>query len=84
MWDPRSSLRDCVVTFSSPEGTLPSWLKWTSNHLSGIPTEPEGDVRIITRAVLKEKDGELKEYKSEFLLNVERYVPRRGRGAALV
>lgn len=50
VWDPQASTTDLDVTFSSPEGSLPSWLSWNENVLSGLPREGDQGGQVVALA----------------------------------
>jgi hypothetical protein len=52
VWDPQASTAELKVTFGSPPGSLPSWLSWTDNVLSGMPTENDDSVHVTALATV--------------------------------
>jgi hypothetical protein len=52
VWDPQASTADLNVTFSSLPGTLPSWLSWRDNVLSGTPSEGATSAHITALATV--------------------------------
>ncbi|KAG7092642.1 hypothetical protein E1B28_008982 [Marasmius oreades] len=67
IWDPQASFVSVPVHYSSP--TLPSWLSWKGEELSGTP--PAGaqscDIRVDAKFILDGQEGHLS---STFHLNV--------------
>ncbi|KIK57674.1 hypothetical protein GYMLUDRAFT_45838 [Collybiopsis luxurians FD-317 M1] len=67
VWDPQASWPNIPVHYSSP--SLPSWLSWKGDELSGIPT-PDAqscDITVIAKFVL---DGQESQISHSFHINV--------------
>jgi hypothetical protein len=48
VWDPQASWQNVPVEYSSP--SLPPWLSWTDDVLSGVPPQDAESCRIIVNA----------------------------------
>lgn len=70
VWDPQASTTDLDVTFSSPEGSLPSWLSWNENVLSGLPREGDQGGQITALARFMDSSGVELELSQTFHLHV--------------
>ncbi|KAG5638281.1 hypothetical protein H0H81_000927 [Sphagnurus paluster] len=59
VWDPQASWQNVPVEYSSP--SLPSWLQWKDDVLSGIPPPDAESCRItvIAKFVLDGQEGQL-------------------------
>ncbi|KAJ4487815.1 hypothetical protein J3R30DRAFT_3695473 [Lentinula aciculospora] len=67
VWDPQASWQNIPVFYSSP--SLPSWLSWKGDELSGTPT-PDAqscDITVIAKFML---DGQESQLSSTFHINV--------------
>lgn len=49
VWDPQCSVQNIKAVFSSP--TLPSWLTWKDNVLSGVPPLDAANTDVTAHAV---------------------------------
>ncbi|KAK7467266.1 hypothetical protein VKT23_004323 [Stygiomarasmius scandens] len=59
VWDPQASFQGVPVYFSSP--SLPSWLSWNGDELSGVPP-PDAqscDVTVIAKFMLGGQEGQV-------------------------
>lgn len=84
LWDPRRSLLASAVTYGSPPGSLPHWLRWENGVLSGTPihvTRPESPIVVHTIARLVD-GGRESVYENRFELQVTDYSPTRWEGRA--
>lgn len=51
IWDPMAASASIKPTFSSPEGTLPPWLKWEDGvRLVGVPEVPQPPFQVTAIA----------------------------------
>lgn len=57
VWDPQCSASNINAKFGSPDGTLPPWLEWKDNVLSGTPDTDAKSIQIPVLANFK--TGEL-------------------------
>lgn len=54
VWDPQASTVDLKVTFNSPPGSLPLWLSWQDNVLTGTPTEGVAPTHVTALATVSQ------------------------------
>ncbi|TFK76329.1 hypothetical protein BDN72DRAFT_230264 [Pluteus cervinus] len=59
IWDPQASWQNVPVHYSSP--SLPSWLSWKDDLLSGVPPPDaeSSDITVIAKYVLDGQEGQL-------------------------
>ena len=51
IWDPMAASASIKPTFSSPEGTLPAWLKWEDGvRLAGVPDTVQPPIHVTAIA----------------------------------
>lgn len=50
IWDPQASSSSIKAEFSSPPGSLPSWLSWEGDKLVGVPGPSSTGGEFIVQA----------------------------------
>lgn len=76
IWDPMAPSQNIKVTFSSPAGTLPSWLHWEEGtRLTGTPDVPQPAVHVFCKADFIDGAGSPSVIEMDFTIQVSSMSP---------
>ncbi|EIW68876.1 hypothetical protein TREMEDRAFT_31188 [Tremella mesenterica DSM 1558] len=71
IWDPQAAADTLKPTFSSPAGSLPTWLNWEDNlRLVGMPNQPSQQVEITVNAEFIDGAGSLATVEGKYKIQV--------------